>query len=93
MEDFIYYSSLFDYYGELLSNKEKEYFKEYFFENLSLQEIADNHKISRNAVSKTLKTAKEKMIYYEKKLKLLFKKEKIKNILDNNLFIKIEKYL
>ena len=93
MEEFIYYSSMFDYYGELLSDKEKDYFKDYYFDNLSLQEIADNNNVSRNAVSKALKSAKEKMINYENILKLINKKEKIKNILDSNTYHKIEPYL
>ncbi len=93
MEDFLYYSSLFDYYGELLSIKEKEYFKDYYFENLSLQEIADNHKVSRNAVSKALKSAKEKMITFESILKLIERKNKIKNTLAPDVFAKIEKYI
>ena len=29
MEDYIYYSALFDYYGKLLTEKEQEYFKDY----------------------------------------------------------------
>ncbi len=93
MKDLIYYSALFDYYGELLSDKEKDYFKDYYFENLSLQEIADINKISRNAVSKVIKNAKEKMEHYENILKLLNKKEKIKKYLDELSFKKIEKYI
>ena len=93
MNDLMYYSALFDYYGELLSEKEKDYFKDYYFENLTLQEIAENNEVSRNAVSKALKSAKEKMEHFEEKLHLLSKKEKIKRILDEETFLKIEKYL
>ena len=93
MNDLIYYSALFDYYGELLSEKERDYFKDYYFENLTLQEIAENNEVSRNAVSKALKSAKEKMEYFEKKLHLLSRKEKIKKSLDEDTFSKIEKYL
>ena len=32
---------LYDYYGELLSDSQKEYFMDYYFNNLSLGEIAD----------------------------------------------------
>ena len=93
MEELVYYSSLYDYYGELLSPKEKEYFKEYFFENLSLQEIADNYNVSKNAVSKSIKEAKEKLLNYENILKLLSKKEKIKSILNEKEYSLIEDYL
>ena len=45
---------LYDYYGELLSDSQKEYFMDYYFNNLSLGEIADNLEISRNAVHKQI---------------------------------------
>ncbi len=93
MEDILYYSSLFDYYGGLLSLKERTYFKDYYFENLSLQEIADNNDISREAVRKSLKSSKEKMIYYESVLNLLKKKDKIKNLISEDEYKKIEKYI
>ena len=46
---------LFDYYEKLLTDSQKNYFMEYYFDNLSLSEIADNFSVSRNAVSKDLK--------------------------------------
>lgn len=49
---------LYDYYGELLSDSQKEYFIDYYFNNLSLGEIADNLEISRNAVHKQIKSVK-----------------------------------
>ena len=93
MEEIVYYTNLFDYYCNLLSSKEIEYFKDYYFENLSLQEIADNHKVSRNAISKSLKTTKEKLDYYESNLKLSSKKNKIKKLLSEEDYLKIEKYI
>ena len=70
MDELVYYNELFDYYGELLTEKQKEYFKFYYFDNLSLSEIAEENNISRNAVSKTLKEVKEKLDYYENILNL-----------------------
>ncbi len=93
MEDIIYYSNLFDYYEKLLTKKEQEYFRDYYFNNLSLQEIADNYEVSRNAISKTLKEAKEKLDYYENNLNLFKNKEKIKSIVSNEVLKKIEKYI
>ena len=60
---------LYDYYGELLSDSQKEYFMDYYFNNLSLGEIADNLEISRNAVHKQIKSAEAKLKEYEEKLK------------------------
>lgn len=80
---------LFDYYGELLSDSQKEYFIDYYFNNLSLGEIADNLCISRNAVHKQIKSAEKKLNDYEDKLKLIKKstliKEKIASIKDEKL--------
>lgn len=77
------HSILFDYYGELLTDKQQEFFKDYYFDNLTLQEIAENNDISRNAVHKTLNTIIDKLEYYEKVLKLYDKSEKIKKIIVN----------
>ena len=42
--------SLYDVYGVLLTDKQKSYFEEYYFDDLSFSEIALNHGISRNGV-------------------------------------------
>ena len=61
---------LYDYYSELLTEHQRLYFEEYYFQNLSLGEISDNYKISRNAVHKNIKTVEDKLTEYEDKLKL-----------------------
>lgn len=78
----IYYVELFDYYGELFTSKQKEYFIDYYFNNLTLQEIADNNGISRNAVHKNIKDILKKLDYYEEKLSLYNNRKKILKILD-----------
>ncbi len=88
MENQILLCNLFDYYSELLTDKQKQYFKDYYFDNLSLSELSENYDVSRNAIHKTLKDAEEKLFYYEEKLRLLEKNKKIKKIiskLDDNL--------
>ena len=77
------YVYLFDYYGELLTDKQKEYFKDYYFNNLTLQEIADNNKVSRNAVHKNIKEILAKLDYYEAKLNLYSNKKKIEKVIEN----------
>ena len=89
----IYYASLFDYYGDLFTDKQKEYFIDYYFNNLTLQEIAENNNISRNAVHKNIKDVTEKLDYYESKLNLYSNKKKIKELIkdmDKNIKDKIE---
>ena len=73
---------LFDYYEELLTDSQKKYFIDYYFNNLSLAEISENENVSRNAVSKDLKLTKEKLISYEEKLKLYEKDKKIRKVID-----------
>jgi len=66
----LYINELFDFYGELLSARQKEIIIAYYEENLSLSEIAENESISRNAVYDALKKAEEALIGYENKLHL-----------------------
>lgn len=92
----IYYATLFDYYGELFTNKQKEYFIDYYFNNLTLQEIADNNNVSKNAVHKNIKDITKKLDYYEEKLNLYSNKEKIKELIkdiDKNIKDKIEELI
>ena len=77
------YSILFDYYGELFTDKQKEYFTDYYFNNLTLQEIADNNNVSRNAVHKNIKDILQKLEYYEEKLNLYSNKQKIEKLIQN----------
>lgn len=93
MEEIIYYSALFDYYQSLLTDVQKRYFEDYYFNNLSLQEIADSYEVSRNAISKTLKEIKEKLDYYESNLKLLSNNKKIRELLSEEDLKKIEDYI
>lgn len=74
---------LYDYYGELLSEDNRKYFEDYYFDNLSLGEIAENNSISRNAIHKHIKNAIEKLEFYEEKLKLYEKDKKLNTLIDD----------
>ena len=74
---------LYDYYGELLTDKQKEYFEDYYFNNLSLQEISENNNVSRNAVHKCLKEIVNRLNYYEEVLKLYEKGKEINKVIEN----------
>lgn len=82
MEYNVYISSLYDIYNELLTDKQKDYFECYYFNNLTLAEISENYNISRNAVHKNIKETEEKLINYENILKIYEKNKKIKNVVD-----------
>lgn len=73
---------LYDYYGELLNEDNRKYFEDYYFDNLSLGEIAENSGISRNAVHKHIKSTESKLMFYEEKLKLYEKEKKLKFIIN-----------
>lgn len=94
MEDRNKIIMLYDYYSELLSEKQQKYFEDYYFNNLSLGEISDNINISRNAIHKVIKTTEEKLKFYEKNLKLYQKSKIIEKIIaettDSNLKNKLK---
>ena len=78
---------LYDYYGELLTDKQKIYFEDYYFNNLTLSEIGENNGVSRSAVQKQLKDIEEKLLNYEDKLNIINRNKKIEILLaeiDNN---------
>lgn len=96
MDNRIYLIDLYDYYSELLTDKQKEYFEDYYFDNLSLSEISENNNISRNAIHKQLKDVVSKLESYEEKLMLYQKGLKIKELiinLDENLQEKIKELI
>ncbi|MGM9969570.1 MAG: YlxM family DNA-binding protein [Anaeroplasma sp.] len=68
---------LYDLYGQLLTEKQREYFENYYFLDLSISEIAENCRISRNAVFDQIKRATNQLIEYENVLKI---NKKIKQI-------------
>lgn len=80
MDELVYYNDLYDLYKNLLTEKQQEYFEEYFFNNLSLSEMAENYNVSRNAISKQLNVIKEKLNDYEEKLDLYKKNRKISEL-------------
>ena len=73
---------LYDFYGELLNDKQKECFEDYYFNNLSLGEISENENVSRNAIHKSIKSIENKLYFYEEKLKLYQKSQELNTLVD-----------
>lgn len=82
MEKRDYYIILYDFYSSLFTDKQREYFEDYYFNNLSLSEISENVGISRNAIHKTIKLIENKLLFYEESLLLYEKSKKIRFIID-----------
>ena len=83
-------SLLYDFYGQLLSKRQKEVMELYHEENLSLSEIAAEFDISRQGGHDALKYAEKSLKSYEEKLGLVAKFQKsseavkeIDGIIDN----------
>ena len=81
MEEFVYYNGLFDLYGSLLTEKEQDTFRDYYQEDLSLAEIAEENNVSRAAVQKTVKNVLEKLNYYEETLHMFETNKKLRDLL------------
>ncbi|MFI3329678.1 MAG: sigma factor-like helix-turn-helix DNA-binding protein [bacterium] len=84
LEKRTYYINLFDIYKELLTEKQQNYFVEYYLEDFSLKEISDTYNVSRNAVFDQVKKVIVILDDYESKLKIYYKNNKIKELIENN---------
>ena len=62
---------LFDFYGELLTDRQKEFYDLYDNEDLSLSEIAENYGISRQGVRDVIVRAENYMTEIEDKTGLI----------------------
>ena len=80
-----FYNNLFDFYKELLTDKQKEYFQSYYFDDLSLSEIADNYNVTRSAIYDQLRKIYILLEQYEEKLGLLDKENKRNEIYEDYL--------
>ncbi len=67
---------LIDVYGKLLTETKYNYIVQYYFEDMSLQEIAAQYQISRAAVHSSILAAIEELESYEKKLNFLKNQDK-----------------
>ena len=75
-------SALLDYYGMLLTDKQRETVEYYYDDDLSLGEIAENMGISRQGVRDSIKRSETILLEAEEKLGLMKKSEMLKNSLE-----------
>ena len=86
MEKNVKISILCQLYGKLLTEKQYEILNDYYNNDLSLSEIAQNSEITRQAVRDILKKGEKKLFEYEEKLnfmkRTLNQEKKITKVLD-----------
>ena len=90
MEEFIYYGLLFDIYKTLLNNKSQEFFRLYYEENLTMQEIADEYKVSKSYVGSVIKKTEKKLDELENNLKIYEHRHFLANLIKLNDIEKIK---
>ena len=104
MEKHIEISMLVEIYGKLLTEKQYQVISDYYNEDLSLSEIAENNNISRQRVRDIIKKGESKLFEYEEKLQIMKKTQEnektiqlilsqLSKIQDNSSDKKVEKIL
>ncbi len=61
---------LFDFYGEMLTEKQRDVIELYYEDDLSLSEIAENEGITRQGVRDSIKRAETQLLEMEERLGL-----------------------
>ena len=86
MDKKIEISMLCQIYGKLLTEKQFDYINDYYNNDLSLSELAENYNITRQAARDNIKKGENKLFEYEEKIKImkttLRNEKKIEDILE-----------
>lgn len=78
MEKIVAHGLLYDFYGELLTQHQRQIYEDAVYNDMSLAEIADIHGISRQGVHDLLKRCDRILEGYEQKLHLVERFESVK---------------
>ena len=84
MEKIVKQGFLYDFYGALLNEHQKNIYEAFIYDNMSLSEIASEHGISRQGVHDLIKRCDKALEEYENKLHLV---EKFLSIKDDVVLI------
>lgn len=79
MERIVQQGLLYDFYGALLNEHQRNIYEAFVYDNMSLSEIAAEQGISRQGVHDLIKRCDKSLEDYEKKLHLVEKFLSIKN--------------
>ena len=78
----LHISVLLDFYGSMLTDKQRDIIELYYNEDLSLAEIAEHEKITRQGVRDSVKRAEEILTELEQHLGLAAKFKELSNRLE-----------
>jgi predicted DNA-binding protein YlxM (UPF0122 family) len=76
-------SVLLDFYGEVLTEKQREVLRMYYDDDLSLAEIAQQAEITRQGVRDSIKRGEATLREMEQKLKLVARSAETQKIIEN----------
>ncbi len=85
MENTLRMTLLFDFYGSLLTERQRDAFQMYFHEDLSLGEVGEELDVSRQAIYDILKRVGAILEEFEDKLGLVKKHQERQQIYDEVL--------
>ncbi len=80
MEKIVWQGLLYDFYGELLTERQRHIYEDVVFNDLSLSEIAREEGISRQGVHDLVRRCDKILEEYEEKLRLVKKFQKTKEL-------------
>ena len=72
---------LLDYYGDLLTRHQRDILDEYFNEDLSMNEIAENYQVSKSAIQDLIKRTLKQLYGYEEALQMIDIDRKLNGIM------------
>ena len=82
MEKFVEQGYLYDFYGELLTERQQQVYESVVLEDYSLSEVAEDLGISRQGVHDLVKRCDKILSGYEEKLKLVEKFNQTKKMVE-----------
>jgi predicted DNA-binding protein YlxM (UPF0122 family) len=82
MDELLYRALLLDFYGELLTERQRKIFETHYLNDTSFNEAALELGTSRQAVWDIADRAEKALIYYDEKLALIERHMRINNIIE-----------
>ena len=90
MKKIVHYNKLFDAYKNILKEDEIKIFSEYYEEDLSMQEIAENYCISKSAIGKKINNIETRLDSLEQSLNIVKNNEILESLLEEDNIEKIK---